>query len=476
VSTIDSRLRSARSVRTGPVAALASLLVLAAALLVAGPAQARGLTTGFTDDVFMSSSASTRDTWFDRAVSSKAGIIRISVNWRTMVGSSPPATPTNPADPAYSFGNLDAAVRDARQRGLEVMLTVYGAPTWAEGKNRPSNVEAGAWKPNPTRLQQFAQALARRYSGTFLGLPRVKFFEAWTEPNLKQYLAPQWKKKKPKSPARYRRMLNAFFAGVNAAQPSAKVVGGATAPFGDPPGAVRMRPISFLRNMFCLDKQLKANKCGAKPHLDVLSHHPINFFTNPHRKPINKNDAPVANFKAVKRVMKAAERTNHVRPKGKNHPLWATEILWYSDPPTRFGVPVKTQAKWLEDALYLLWKQGASVAINFEIRDLKYDPRKPRLPYSGVFFHNGKKKPAYRAFRFPFVTHRKSKKKISAWGKAPKAGKLKIQRKKNGKWRTKEKLRVRNGQVFKRKMRVRGKAKLRAKVGKTKSLPWSQGG
>jgi hypothetical protein len=461
-------------VRRARIALVAMVLALSAAAVGADAAHARGLTTGFTDDLFISPNPGERGRWLDRAVDARAGIIRISVNWRESVGSNPPANPTNPADPAYNFGQLDGGVRSARDRGLDVMLTVYRAPSWAEGANPRRGVDPGTWKPDPTKLKQFGTALARRYSGDYQGLPRVKYFEAWTEPNLKEYLAPQWKKHKAKSPGLYRRMLNAFYRGVKAGQRSAKVIGGATAPYGDAAGGVRMRPITFLRDLFCLDRHFKPNKCPSKPHLDILSHHPINFFTNPHHKAFSRNDAPTANFSRVKHVMRAAAKTKHVRPKGRK-PLWATEILWYTDPPTRFGVPVNKEARWLEDGLYLLWKQGASVVINFEIRDLPYDPKHPRLPYSGVFFENGDAKPAYRAWRFPFVTHRKSKKRILAWGKAPQSGKLKIQRKKgHGHWRNVKKLNVRKGKVFKRPVRLKGKAKLRAKLGNTTSLTWRQ--
>jgi hypothetical protein len=471
---IEPGARNGAGVRRLSLVSAALLLALAIAAMGATKAGARGLTTGFTDDLFSSPNTSVRNTWLDRAKQARAGIIRISVNWRDSVGSNPPVTPTNPADPAYNFAQLDASVESARARGLDVMLTAYDAPAWAEGNNPPSNVNSGTWKPNPAKLKEFGEALSRRYSGSFLDLPRVRFFEAWTEPNLEEYLSPQWAHGRPVSPDRYRRMLNAFYQGVKGGQPKAKVIGGATAPYGDAPGGDRMRPLFFLKGVFCLDDELKPKHCGTKPHLDVLSHHPINFFTSPHHKAFNRNDVPIANFSRVRRLMHAAERTHHVLPKGR-HPLWATEILWYTDPPTRFGVPVKKAARWLEEALYLLWKQGASVAINFEIRDLPYQPKKPRLPYSGVFFENGKKKPAYRAFRFPFVTHRKSHEKVKAWTKAPQSGKLNIQAKRHGHWQTKKKLRVHKGRVVSRTFRLKGEAKVRGKLKHSKSLPWHQG-
>jgi hypothetical protein len=456
------------------VALLAPLLVSVANV---PSAWGRGLKTGLIDDqLFTTSDASTRGTWLSRAASARADLIRINVDWRSVVGSKP-VIPTNPGDPAYDFGTIDGAVRDAQDRGMEVMLTAYDAPDWATGQNPPSNVSPGAWKPDPKAFGQFGQALATRYSGGFLGLPRVRYFEAWNEPNLSNYLAPQWKGRKATSPGRYGRMLNSFYSGVHKGQRGARVIGGATSPFGDPPGHQRMRPLVFLRKMFCLRRNLKSSKCRSKPHLDVLSHHPVNIFNPPSYSARSRDDVEIADFHRIRRVLRAAERAKHVRPRG-NHPLWATEIWWVTDPPNRIGVSTKKHARWLEQAFYMLWKQGASAVVNYEIRDVEYDPKQdPRAQVtSGIFFHSGKKKPAYRSFRFPFVTHRKSKKKISAWGKAPQSGKLKIQRKKGGKWRTKEKLRVRSGEVFKRKMRVRGKAKLRAKVGKVKSLPWPQGG
>ena len=60
---------------------------------------------------------------------------------------------------------------------------------------------------------------------------------------------------------------------------------------------------------------------------------------------------------------------------------------------------------------------------------------------SGIFFADGRPKPAYTAFRFPFVTDRKNRRTIRAWGKAPAGGKLVIQRKRGKRWLAVKKLR-----------------------------------
>jgi len=476
--------RSTGSFRARLGIAITTVALLAATAfavsLAAGPApaEARGLTTGFSEDnMFLSPDASTRAYWFGRAAADKAQIARVNIYWRKAVGSSPPANPTNPADPDYDFSRLDGAVRDATARHMQVLITVFGAPTWAEGKNRPSSAPLGTWKPDPHALGQFAQALAKRYSGSFQGLPRVSLFEVWNEPNLSVNLTPQWVGKKPTSPDLYRGLLNAFYSGVKSVAPGDTVIGGATAPFGDPrahprdPKLPRMRPLAFLRQMFCLNRKLKPGGCQAKTHLDVLSHHPINFTNPPTYRAINHDDIEVADFHKLVPLIHAAERTGHVRPRG-HHPLWATELSWYTKPPSKFGIPPAKQARWLEQGLYLLWKQGASVAVNFLLRD---EPHTGLFSAStGVFFYSGQKKPSYKSFRFPFVTHRISKSRVQAWGKAPASGKLKIQKQQGNKWHTVKRLKVHGGKVFKEKLRVRGKAKLRGQVGSTTSLVWKQ--
>jgi hypothetical protein len=456
------------------------VVVTALAVLAAAPgAAARGLTTGLIDEEVLSSSDAT---WFDRAAGTEAGLVRINVYWRNVVGSRRPVAPTNPADPSYDFGALDGAVSSAHSRGLDVLLTVLDAPGWATGKNRPNSVSPGAWKPDAKALGQFGQALATRYSGGFLGLPRVRYFEAWNEPNLTQYLAPQWKGKRAKGPDLYRNLLNSFYAGVHRGQGGARVVGGATGPFGDPrghplfKGQPRMRPLAFLRKLFCLKRNLKATKCHTKPHLDVLSHHPVNIINAPKRSARNPDDVEVADFHKIRQVLHAAQKHKTVQP-GGNHPLWATEIWWLTDPPNRIGVPAKKAARWIEQSLYMLWKQGASAVVNYEIRDPSLPSGDPRSAVTtGLFFHNGKKKPGYGTFRFPFVTHRKSKHRVGIWGKAPATGKLQVQRKGKKGWKKVKAVHAKRGKIFQTKVRQRGGATFRAKVGKATSMPWHQGG
>jgi hypothetical protein len=465
-------------VRRGVVASLVISVVLGVSTAGVATAQAaRGFETGFEDTLFSSSDPSVRATWLERAAHEDAGIVRIKVNWRGIVATKP-ATPTNPVDPAYDFGSLDNAIEDARASGLDVFLTVLNAPSWAEGPNRSQDAAAGTWKPNPSDLGDFGQALARRYSGSFLGLPRVRFFQAWNEPNLSEYLTPQWGAgNRAQSPSWYRRMLNAFYAGVKKGQPRAKVLTAGIAPNGDPPGGLRMRPLIFLRHLFCLNNKLGPTKCPTKPRLDVLADHPITTSGGPHTHALSQNDVFVADFPKVRRLLRAAERAGHVRPRGR-HLLWVTELWWITNPPNQspFSFSPSQQARWIEEAFYMLWKQGVNVVVNMEIRDTQYQPQNPLATIqTGVYFFDDRPKPSARTFRFPFVTHRKSRTRVGAWGKAPSSGSLQIQRRRHGGWRTVKRLSVRRGKVFTPTLRLRGAAELRGKIGTDASRPWHQG-
>jgi hypothetical protein len=133
------------------------------------------------------------------------------------------------------------------------------------------------------------------------------------------------------------------------------------------------------------------------------------------------------------------------------------------------------QARWIEDALYQAWKDGASVVINLAIRDSPSGTHSaPSGADSGIFFADGRPKPSFTAFRFPFVADRKNRRVIRAWGKAPAAGKLAIQRKRGKRWQAVKKLRVRQGQVFVTKLPLSGRPRLRAVVAGNRSLTWSQ--
>ncbi len=129
------------------------------------------------------------------------------------------------------------------------------------------------------------------------------------------------------------------------------------------------------------------------------------------------------------------------------------------------------QARYYEQTMYLAWKAGARVAIALQIRDAP-NSDKALHTKTGIYFHNGKAKPAVKAFRFPFVADRRSRKKVELWGKAPQSGKVVIERKHHHKWRRVDRVHVGGNRVFSDKVHLKGSAKLRARAAGQRSLTW----
>lgn len=453
--------------------ALASVAV--ALGLGAHPASARGLALGFGDRAFKEAG---REVALDRALSANAEFARINVAWSS-VAPTRPANPVNPADPAYRFAEIDNAVRAAASRGLTVLLEVGNAPPWAEGPNRPSfdEARAGTWRPDPVAYGQFARAVATRYSGAFspgLGqapLPAVTRFQAGNEPNLATYLTPQWSGGRLESARLYRELLTSFYDAVKAVSPAAVVVTAGTGPYGEDPGGRRSRPLAFLREMLCLNgSSLSAAGCSRPVPFDVLAHHPINA-SEPFRSADHPDDATTPDIGEVRGVLRRAEKLGRVRPAG-GHPIWVTEFWWESDPPdARYGVPERTHARYVAEALYLFWKQRVPVVLGLQLADDPIDDANPGDTFqTGLYFADGRPKDALTAFRFPVVATKK-RRRTRVWGRAPAAGRLAIQIRRDGRWRTAKRMAVQEAKVFNVVANGPGRS-VRARVAGARSLPY----
>jgi Cellulase (glycosyl hydrolase family 5) len=283
-------------------AALAALLVPAVA------SAAPRMYVGFHDDPNFRWN-DRREQMLDQARAANATIVRTIVTWAN-VAPRRPANAANPFDPAYNFGDIDELVRNSQARDLEVLLTIWGTPKWANGGKTPNYAPS-----RMSDLTAFSRAVASRYSGRFEGYPFVRFYSIWNESNLQLFLAPQFDAKgKSVAPRTYAKMAAAAYAGIKAGNSKAKVAIGSTSSAGrDKPLAGKSATHSPGRFA-----QLVA---AANPRLrfDAWAQHP---YPVPARmKPLQKVKWPNVTLSAFPRFEKSLDTWF----KRKNVRLWITE-------------------------------------------------------------------------------------------------------------------------------------------------------
>jgi hypothetical protein len=331
---------------------------------------------------------------------------------------------------------------------------------------------------------RFATAIAARYSGSFpdpanpgTALPRVAYWQAWAEPNLTLHLAPQWARKGrgyvPASPGIYRALLNAFYAATKSVHADNVVVTAGTGPFGDPNrGGQRTPPAFFVRELLCLHGQaLRPEPCPNPAHFDALAHHPYEV-ASPLTKALNPDDVSAPDLGKLTRSVDKAVRLGRALPRTHKR-LWVTEFSYDSNPPNPQAVSTATQARWLAESFYVFWHQGADTVVWYLIRDQAPIPDYATAYESGVYLRDGTPKPALEAFRFPFVVEPRRHGSL-AWGRAPAAGTVMIERRTGSNWAAVASIPVAAGDVFERSLAGRGRAVFRAVLGAETSLVWNE--
>jgi hypothetical protein len=460
--------------------------------------KAAGMTLGLSIGADGDLTGSGSTAWVNRAQSLGTQAVRVDVNWASVAPSTRPKgfNASNPASAGYNWSSLDKQVRDLSSDGFGILLTVQTAPKWAEGSGIPKYAIAGTWKPNPTDLGKFAHALAERYDGHYDGLPKVTDFQAWNEPNMSQYLAPQWKNSHggcstskrlwngsgALSPNLYRGLANAFYTGVKGVSGADTVVLGGFAPYSSPNCVTsnnkpdyRMAPVLFERDVFCLNSSdHKSKGCNVKTKFDAIDSHPYPppwSGLGPSWNDSYSLDVAVPDVYRVNRVLRAAQRAKTV---DSGHiGSWVTEIAWDTKPPDKYGVSDSKAALWIEEAIYSLWNQGVNHMLWWQLGD------QPNFNWTewpggaGLYTSAGKAKPGATAFRFPFVTHRTGKLTVEAWGRTPTSGTLKIERKSGSRWVTVSSAKVAKHEVFQASIKLSGSATFRAQVDGNTSLNWS---
>ena len=284
------------------------LAALAALLSPAVASAAPRMYVGFHDDPNFRYETR-RAEMLDQAKAANATIVRTLVTWAN-IAPTRPAKASDPFDSAYRFQDLDELVRNTQERDMEVLITIWGTPKWANGNKTPNYA--------PTRMSDltaFARAVASRYSGRFSGYPFVRFYSIWNESNLQLFLAPQFDAKgKSVAPRIYAKLAAAAYSGIKAGNSRAKIAVGSTSSAGrDKPLAGKSAthsPGRFAQLVAAANPRLK---------FDAWAQHPYPVPAN--QKPTQKVKWPNVTLSSFARFEKSLDTWF----KRKNVRIWITE-------------------------------------------------------------------------------------------------------------------------------------------------------
>jgi hypothetical protein len=375
--------------------------------------------------------------------------------------------------PAGAWDRYDRIVNAAQRNGIQVLFCLTGpGPLWAS--SNPGAAQP-MLDPHAGDFGDFVTAVGRRYSGTYADehpvtppppggilaflfprptpppppppvvLPRVTMWSLWNEPNQPGWLRPQTGARNvPASPRVFRGLADSAYAGlVNSGHSGDSILLAETAPRGSSrtTNVSPMRPLLFIRELYCLDKRLRpftgnaaavrgcpTNAAGRRAFSQAhpvlfratgWAHHPYGLEVAPHVKDRNTDQVTIS---VIGRLTKTLDRIQQRYGSSKRFPIWLTEYGYQTRPPDPLiGVSWATQANYINQADYIAYRYARVRSVSqFLLVDdgPNRDVGPSNIRYWGSTFQTGLitgegqrragvKKPAFAAYQRPiFVTAR----------------------------------------------------------------------
>jgi hypothetical protein len=378
-----------------------ALLFAAAVVTLLSAAQPVAASTsvryGIQDDAWLAFGPGSLEQRLETIEALGVPLVRYTLHW-DQIATARPADASAPDDPAYDWRLPDAILEGLREHGLTPVVTLLGAPPWANGGRAANYAPARG-----ADFAAFAGAVAARYRW-------VRHWLVWNEPNQLRWL-------RPASPRVYvERLLNPAYAAIHAAIPAAKVGGGVTAPRGGKGGVA---PVTWILAMG-----------AARAKLDAYAHHP--YPSSPAETPFAGGCARCLTITMATLPRLLATVSRAFGPKR----IWLTEYGYQTKPPDAFGVSPAKQAAYVGQAALRAYEAPrVDMLIQYLYRD---EPTLERFQ-SGLVYQSNRVKPSLRAFELPFAQKSRTRARTVVWGQlraGPGRTPYRIQAYREGIWQT----------------------------------------
>ncbi len=223
--------------------------------------------------------------------------------------------------------------------------------------------------------------LATRYSGKKAGFGVVNYFAVWNEPNLEQFLTPQYSGNTIVSPGIYAKLFMAAYKGIKAGNPRAIVAAGETSNRGHnrpTPGSDSVAPATFAHGLALAAPKLPFDAWATHPYPSVYA-----------LGPTQKVAYPNVALSTMARFGTDLQKWFHRRV-----PIWITEYAEQTKPEYAGGVSYAQQAADARKALQLAAANPyVEMFVWFIFRDST-----AQTWFSGLETKSGRHKPAYASF------------------------------------------------------------------------------
>ena len=273
------------------------------------------------DPVFVHQAFYDRERALAQAKELGATRIRANLSWWRAAGDSALRT-RRPRRVPWNWAPYDSLIDAAARHGLRVTFTLTGpVPAWAAADRRQ-----GVYGPRADLYGQFTRAAATHFKR------RVDRYALWNEPNHAGWVSPL-----EMSPALYRDLYVAGYAGVKRADRRAKVLLGELVPYKTERA---IAPLQFLRDVTCAIL-IRAGSLRRKPRLargpcpmlraDGVAVHPYDYKRAPNRPHPDEDSATIGGLGRLTGTLSALRAIGALRtPSGRTPDIYLTEYGYFN--------------------------------------------------------------------------------------------------------------------------------------------------